>query len=271
MLQGSPLLGGAFALRATAAEHLGPLGVLIAANLCLVAHIFALNDWSNLSADLADPNKAAGVFTARGVGRAQMGVLAAGLLIVSVLLFACLGPATFFIALGIATLSALYSLPPFSWKGRPLLSSTAHVAGGFLHFLLGYSLGPAIDGRGLVIAIFFGVTFTAGHLTQELRDYDSDVRNGVRTNAAIFGKRRAFAASLTLFTLSQALLLFLALDHTIPSLLAVLVVLYPVHLRWSLQGLAEGLTYASVCRLRARYRALYAVIGAVLVAALWLE
>ena len=241
------------------------------ANVCLVAHIFVLNDWSNLTADLGDPNKTADVFTARGVGHHEMGALAVSLLLVGLLLCTLLGPTTLYIAVGIAVLSALYSLPRFNWKGRPFLGSAAHLAGGVLHFLLGYSLGTVFDRRGLVTATFFGLTFAAGHLTQEIRDHHGDVRNGIRTNAVIFGQRRTFAASLALFTLSHALLLFLALQETLPRVLAALVVLYPIHLRWSLQALAEGLSYAGICRLQARYRALYAVVGVAVVAALWLN
>jgi 4-hydroxybenzoate polyprenyltransferase len=269
VLQGSPLLGASFALGHGLAENAGRVAVLVAANVCLVAHIFALNDWSNHAADLGDPNKAAGVFTARGVGRREMGALTAGLLIVSLVLFWRLGTGTLVIALGIAALSTLYSLPPFAWKGRPLLSSAAHLVGGALHFLLGYALGAAVDRRGLLVATFFAMTFTAGHLTQELRDYDGDVRNGVRTNAVIFGKRRTFAASLALFTLSQALLVVLALQGTVPRAILLLVALSPVQLRWSAQALAAGLTYSSIRRLQARYRALYAVIGVAWIVALW--
>jgi 4-hydroxybenzoate polyprenyltransferase len=270
VLQGPPLLGAALALRHSAAEQGGALAILVVANVCLVAHIFVLNDWSNLAADLVDSNKAAGVFTVRGVGHKQMGALAASLLVVSLLLFSCLGPTTLYLALGIAALSALYSLPYFDWKGRPLLNSAAHLAGGVLHFLLGYSLGGAFDHRGLVTAAFCATTFAAGHLTQEIRDHDGDVRNAIRTNAVVFGRRRTFAASLALFTLSQALLLFLALQGTLPRALAALAVLYPVHLHWSLQALAQGLTGASIRRLQTRYRALYAVLGLALVAALCL-
>src|SRR3954467_3533442 len=269
VLQGSPLLGAAFAIRHPAVENLGPLAILIVANVCLVAHIFMLNDWSGLTTDLADPNKAAGVFTARGVGRREIGGLAAGRLAVSLLLFSRLGPIALCLALAIATLSALYSLPRFNWKGRPLLSSAAHLAGGVLHFLLGYSLGSAIDLRGLATATFFALIFAAGHLTQEIRDHQGDVRNAIRTNAVIFGQRRTFAASLALFTLAHALLLLLAFRGMIPRPLAVLVALYPLHLRWSFQTLAEGLTYASIRRLQARYRTLYAVVGLVMVTALW--
>lgn len=271
VLQGSPLLGAAFAIRHPSAENAGPLAMLIVANVCLMAHVFMLNDWSGLTDDLTDPNKAAGVFTARGVGRKEIGGLTAGLLALSFLLFSRLGPSTLGLSLAIATLSALYSLPRFNWKGRPLLNSAAHLAGGVLHFLLGYSLGNAIDGRGLAIGTFFALTFAAGHLTQEVRDHQGDVLNAIRTNAVIFGPRRTFAASLALFTLAHALLLLLALRGILPHPLAALVVLYPVQLRWSLKTLAGGLTFESIRRLQARYRTLYAIIGLAMVAALWLD
>ena len=268
VLQGSPLLGVAFAIRQPTAAHMGPLAILIVANVLLVAHIFMLNDWSGVTTDLADPNKAAGVFTARGVDRKEIGGLTALLLALSLLFFSRLGPSTLCLALAIAVLSALYSLPRFNWKGRPLLNSAAHLAGGVLHFLLGYSLGSAIDRRGLATATFFALIFAAGHLTQEIRDHQGDILNAIRTNAVAFGQRRTFAASLVLFTLAHALLLLLALQGILPRPLAVLVALYPVHLHWSLKTLAEGLNYASIRRLQARYRALYAIVGLAMVAAL---
>ena len=268
VLQGSPLLGAAFAIRHPTAADLGPLAILTIANILLVAHIFMLNDWAGLTTDLADPNKAAGVFTSRGVDRREIGSLTVLLLALSLVFFNFLGPITLGLALAIAVLSALYSLPRFNWKGRPLFSTAAHLAGGVLHFLLGYSLGNAIDRRGLATATFFAVIFAAGHLTQEIRDHQGDVLNGIRTNAAAFGKRRTFAASLVLFTLAHTLLLVLALQGTLPRPLAALVVLYPIHLGWSLKALAGGLTYAGICRLQVRYRALYAVVGLAMVAAL---
>ena len=271
VLQGSPLLGAAFAIRHPTAAHLEPLAILTVANILLVAHIFMLNDWAGLTTDLADPNKAAGVFTAQGVGRKEIGGLTALLLALSLLFFSLLGPGTLYLALAIAGLSALYSLPGFNWKGRPLLNSAAHLVGGVLHFLLGYSLGNAIDRRGLATATFFALIFAAGHLTQEIRDHQGDILNAIRTNAVVFGQRRTFAASLILFTLAHALLLLLALQGTLPRPLAALAALFPIHLRWSLKTQAEGLTYASIRRLQARYRALYAVVGLAMVAALMLR
>ncbi|MEO7274737.1 MAG: UbiA family prenyltransferase, partial [Vicinamibacterales bacterium] len=200
----------------------------------------------------------------------EMGALATGLLVASFLLFGVLGQVTLYLGVSIAALSALYSLPQFDWKARPLLNSLDHLAGGALHFLLGYSLGNGLDRRGLLVGTFFAVTFAAGHLTQEIRDYDGDAQNGTTTNAVAFGKRRTFAASVALFTLSHALLLLLALQGLLPRALAGLVVLYPLQLVWSLRASRDGLTYASISRLQTRYRALYAVVGAAVVAALWL-
>jgi 4-hydroxybenzoate polyprenyltransferase len=267
-LQGSPLLGAAYAIGRPAVHDLGPLATLMVANVLLVTHIFMLNDWSGLTSDFADPNKAARVFTARGVGRRDIGILTAGSLVVSLLVFSRLGLVALGLAVAIAALSALYSLPRFNWKGRPLLNSLAHLAGGILHFLLGYSMAQAIDGRGLATATFFALIFAAGHLTQEVRDHQGDTINAIRTNAVVFGQRRAFAASLVLFTLAQMLLLLLTLQGILPRPLSALVALFPLQLHWSFRTLREGLTFWSVSRLQTRYRVLYGVIGLAMVAAL---
>jgi 4-hydroxybenzoate polyprenyltransferase len=244
------------------------LVLLVAANICLVAHIFLTNDWSGLTTDLEDPHKVDRVFTTRGMSRNEMAGLVVVLLMLSLFLFSRLGRTPFCLALAIAALSALYSLSPFNFKGRPLLSSAVHLVGGALHFLLGYSVGSVIDGRAVAIASFFALTFAAGHLTQEVRDYQGDARSDISTNAVIFGQRRTFVASLVLFTLAHALLFCLALEGTLPRPLAALVVLYPLHLHWSLITLKDGLTYTSTCRLQARYRAIYAIIGVAMVAVL---
>jgi 4-hydroxybenzoate polyprenyltransferase len=268
VLQGPPLLGAAFAIGRPTVHDIGPLAILMLANVLLVTHIFMLNDWSGLTSDFADPNKTARVFTARGVRRRDIGVLMAGFLILSLLLFIRVGLFAFGVAVVIAALSALYSLPRFNWKGRPLLNSLTHFTGGILHFLLGCSLAGAIDGRGLATATFFALIFTAGHLTQEVRDHQGDTLNAIRTNAVVFGQRRAFAASLVLFTVAQILLLALSLQGILPRPLAALVAIFPLQVHWSLQTLREGLTYTNVSRLQTRYRVLYAVIGVAMVAAL---
>lgn len=270
-LQGPPLLGAIFSLRDPGSPDLGALATLVVGNVLLMTHVFVLNDWSGLAVDLRDPNKAAGVFTARGVAASEIRTLMTCLLVLSLLFFSWLGPTTLGLALAIATLSALYSLPQFNWKASPILNSGAHLAGGILHFLLGYSLGSVVDFRGVAVAVFFALIFAAGHLTQEIRDHGGDAINGIRTNAVVFGQRRTFAASLVLFTMAQIVFFLLALRGILPRALAAGVALYSVQLHWSRETFRDGFTYASVSRLQARYRALYAVVGLAMVAALYTQ
>lgn len=265
ILQGSPLLGALFSMgRLTVASAIA-VGLLAAGSICLVAHIFVLNDWSGMSADLRDPNRTSSVFINRGVARARIGYLWMALLALSLLLLGVLSWRTLTIAVLIAGLSALYSAPAAHIKGVPVLNSALHLAGGLLHFLLGYSVFSALDGRGIEIGCFLALVFTAGHLTHETRDSQSDRLNGIRTNAVRFGKRRSFTAGLVLFTIADVLLVVLALWGIVPLPPVVVAVLYPLHLYWSWRTMRAGLTFDSIRWLQVRYRSLYAAIGLVMV------
>jgi 4-hydroxybenzoate polyprenyltransferase len=270
VLQGSPVLGGLVAAhRVTAARGLA-VAVLAAGSSCLVAHVFALNDWAGIGADREDPHKGPAVFESQNVTRSEIGGLAMGLLALGLLLLGSLGTLTAIIGFAIAGLSALYSLPIVHAKGVPVLNSALHLVGGTLHFLLGYSVFGLIDQRGLEIGCFFGLTFAAGHLAQEVRDCDGDRASGIRTNAVAFGKRRSFVASLGVFTLADVLLVTMAVRGTVSRWFLLVVGLYPLHLYWSLQALAAGLDFGAIRRLQARYRALYAAVGlATVVGLVW--
>lgn len=270
VLQGPPILGAAFAVGRAGTVDVGPLLAVLAGNLFLMTHVFLLNDWAGLSADLADPNKSSRVFTARGAGKNEVAGVAAMLLVVSLLIFGTVGAVAIVLALAIAALSAVYSLPAINWKGRPILNSAVHLCGGVLHFLLGYCVAQPLDGRGVALGSYFALIFAAGHLAQEVRDFSGDMRNAIRTNAVAFGSKRTFVASVALFAAAHALFLVLTLRSSIPRPLALLVILFGLQLYWSVSAASEGLTYASVSRLQARYRAMYAAIGVVIVAALLL-
>jgi 4-hydroxybenzoate polyprenyltransferase len=272
VLQGTPLFGAAFGA-AFAMSHLRSSNVvslvaLVAGNLFLMTHVFMVNDWAGVRDDLADPNKASRVFTARGVATRELAVLAVGLLVASLLVFSWLGTTAVAIAVAIAALSAFYSLRPFDWKGKAGLNTATHLAGGILHFLLGYCAAHAIDRRGIAIASYFALIFAAGHLMQEVRDSDADAVNGIGTNAVTFGPRRTFIASLVLFASAHALFLLLALQKMIPRPLAATVILFPFQLQWSIETLRGRLTYQSISRLQGRYRMLYAFIGVCILVAL---
>lgn len=270
VLQGTPLLGALFAMGSGHAMSAGAMGLVLLAfaNALLVAHVFLLNDWSGVHQDLRDPARTADVFLNRGVRSHEVGWLVLALLGTSLAIFGQLGRTALAVALMIAVASALYSVPRIHWKGLPYANSLLHLVGGVLHFLLGYSIFRDLDARGVEIALFFAVIFSAGHLVQEVRDHDADLGNGIRTNAVVFGKQRTFAASFLAFTLANALLLMMALTGSVPKALAAVVATYPVHAYWALQSLRQGLSGDSVRRLQRRYRWLYAGIGVAMVASL---
>jgi len=269
LLQGSPLLGAAFALKEITVESAVSVLLLALAGFLLVAHIFTFNDWAGIASDSNDPNKSAKVFSTKGITPRGVLLLSSGLLAASLLLFALLPGRTFLVAVAIAALGLFYSHPSINAKGLPLVSSSPHLVGGTLHFLLGYSLFGGIDRRGILIAFFFALTFTAGHLNQEVRDYDGDRLNGALTNAVAFGRTAAFVAGFLGFTLAYGDLVFLAHAGLVPaSLGAVPLVLYPLHVFWSARTLRAGLSFENVSRFQSRYRMLYALIGLTMVVTL---
>jgi 4-hydroxybenzoate polyprenyltransferase len=267
VLQGSPVLGAVFALGTLSWTHALSMAALFLGSCALVAHVYLFNDLSGMRHDLNDARRTVGVFARRGIGPSTVGVLCLAFLGLSALLLSVIGPQTVLIAAAIALLSAAYSGNQFQAKGVPLLSSLCHLAGGALHFLLGYSAFSAIDPRGLAIAPFFALMFAAGHLTQEARDFEADRANGVTTNAVAFGARRAFEAGLVAFGLAHLVLVGLAAVGLVPPVLVAVLCFSPLHFHWARRSLTDGLSYDSLVLLRRRYRRLYAVLGLLILAA----
>lgn len=268
VLQGSPLLGAAFAIDRLTGARVVDLAIFAAGSFCLSAHVFALNDWSGIAADSRDTNRSSVDLMKHGIGHQGIRYLWMALLAASLLFLGIAGPRTLILGLSIAGLSALYSAPAIHMKGVPILSSALHIIGGLLHFLLGYSLFRPVDGRSLEIGCFFALAFAAGHLTHEVRDFDIDLLNGIRTNAVTFGKPVTFVAGIVLFTIADAWLFVLATDGLVPRALVVVAAWYAAHLYWSLKTLRTGLNFESIRRLQVRYRALYAIFGLVMVVTL---
>ena len=125
-----------------------------------------------------------------------------------------------------------------------------------LHFLLGYTAFHIFDLNGLALSLFFGLVFAGGHLNQEVRDYEGDLLNGIRTTAVVFGRRTTFLASLATFSAAYAVAF-----GALPRQLLWVPALWLLHLAWSLQAFRRGLGFESAVWLQRRYRLLFALIG----------
>jgi 4-hydroxybenzoate polyprenyltransferase len=266
VLQASPILGcflGGFSLNASGVIR---LGVLLTGSVALTAHVFVFNDWAGHSSDVRDPQRSTRVFAHRGISRREVARVATALLIFANVAFAAAGRRSVLLGAAIAALSVLYSCSPRFGKSTPIVASINHLLGGALHFLLGYTLSRPLDASGIMISLFFGLVFSAGHLNQEVRDYEGDLLNGIRTSAVVFGRRRAFLASLFTFTAAYAILAGLAALGILPGLLLWSIVLWPLHLAWSLRALHRGLGFETALWMQRRYRLLFALIGLAMLA-----
>ena len=260
-LQASPLLGA----------YLGGVGLgggggfrlvlLLLGSTALTASVFVFNDWADYDADARDPRRAREGPHGNGITRKQTARVALGLLALAAVALAALGLAAMLIGAGIAALGLLYSRSSIFGKTSPGGASLNHLIGGTLHFLLGYTVAHAVDMRGAVLGLVFGLVFAAGHLNQEVRDHESDRASGTGTSAVIFGRRRGFLASFCLFTAAYALIAVLAELGVLPKLLLLSAVAWLLQAAWSLQAVRRGLGFETALWMQRRYRLLFALVG----------
>lgn len=260
-LQASPILGsflGGFSLEQS---DMIRLGLLLLGSLALTAHIFVFNDWAGYSSDIRDPQRMTLVFARQGISRRQVAGVAMALLIFAMVAFTAISTLALLLGVAIAAFGLLYSCSPNFGKSAPIVGSINHLLGGALHFLLGYTFAHVLDVSGFVMSLFFGLVFAGGHLNQEVRDYDGDLLNGIRTTAVVFGCQRTFLASLCTFTAAYAIVVGLAGLGILPGILLWSPIIWLLHVAWSLRALQHGLGFETALWMQRRYRLLFALIG----------
>jgi 4-hydroxybenzoate polyprenyltransferase len=262
VLQGTPLMGALFSIGAITAANLETLAIFLIGSILLVAHVFTLNDWADIAHGLKAPDPL--------VSSLRLFWFSIFLLIASLLVFALISPGVVIFGAIVAALGFFYSHPKLNFKGTPIASSIPHLIGGVFHFLLGYVVFTPIDQRGVFIALFFALTFAAGHLNHEVRDFELDQKNNARTNAVAFGKQKTFVAGLIVFTAAYLCLFLLGWFRFIPRPLSfIAIVFYSLHLYWSLRALRRQLDPVNVDRFQTQYRSLYALIGSSMIVLLF--
>ncbi len=256
-LQASPIIGCVLGGAGVGQRDWLCLALLVVGSLLLTAHVFVFNDWAGHSSDMLDPRRAANTV----FGKDEIARVAGALLLLSMAAFMPLGWPAVLLGASIAILSFLYSHSQAFGKSTPVAASFNHLLGGMLHFLLGYTAFHDLDMGGVACSVFFGLVFAAGHLNQEVRDHEGDLLNGIRTSAVVFGCRRAFLASLVIFTAAYALLIALAAFNILPRVLLWSDLLWLLQVAWSAQALRRGLGFETAQWMQRRYRMLFAVIG----------
>lgn len=267
LLQGTPFFGIVFGLD-NWLHHYELVLMTLAGSFLITNGIFILNDITDLKHDTFATHKEGRIsyLTEFGIKKLTLIVLfncSAGLILI---FMANLESALY--ATGIMLAGLAYSLGPFRSKEIPIASSLTHLIGGVLHFLVGFSLGDSPIVNGILIGIFFGGIFMAGHFIQEIRDYETDIASGITTNAVYFGRQKTFYTSLILFLffpIYAALLTYIGIP---PTSLKMALLSIPVVLLSARLPLRDGLSRSSIMKFQKAYRITFAALGAYWVAVL---
>jgi 4-hydroxybenzoate polyprenyltransferase len=226
------------------------------------ASILAFNDWADINLDSQNSLKRHGTFVERGFRPTQMLSQALALAAAGLFIFALLSGTQVMVAFAAILLGLAYSVPIGTLRGKsiPIFSSFLHFGGTLLSFLLGALTFAPDDWRGLLIAAHPAILLTAGHLVQEVEDFEEDRLSGCRTNPVRFGRTPVFIVGAVLFGLSFWLLYWLTDSGFFPPFVKYTAALYLLYLALAAQAYRAGLTRASTRRLRDRYRVLFAVV-----------
>jgi 4-hydroxybenzoate polyprenyltransferase len=130
-------------------------------------------------------------------------------------------------------------------------------------FLLGASPFRPLTSSLIIPALYFAILFEAGHLNHEVKDFEADQGNELRTNAVVFGKKRVFVASSLLFLLSYPLFYgMVAAGHVGAYAVPLSLFLLLLHMLSFIQTLRAGISRQAVLRYRKAYRTIYFVLWA---------
>jgi 4-hydroxybenzoate polyprenyltransferase len=228
----------------------------------VMASIFAMNDWADIDLDSRNTLKHQNTFLESGINSKQMLALAFWLAVGGIISFAALSPIHVWTALGAIIFGLAYSVPVRGMRGKstPILSSLLHFGGTLLSFLLGALTFAPADSRGLLVAFYPAVLITAGHLVQEVEDYEQDRLAQCQTNAVRFGRKPVFILATLLFGVSFLLLYWLVEEGFFPGVIKYTGVLYLACAVLVMQAYHKGLTRNNVQYLRHQYRILFALV-----------
>jgi 4-hydroxybenzoate polyprenyltransferase len=135
---------------------------------------------------------------------------------------------TAFLLMFLALLSSVaYSLPPLRIR-RKIWSPLVIGWGSSLSFLVGYFMGTplvhlSLPKDVLLFAVVIFIAFSLGPLTKDLKDYEGDRQNGVKTLFTVFGKQKAKKIVAVLLWISLLVPLFIfhtSFDYLILGALA---------------------------------------------------
>lgn len=268
MMVGFPLIGLLIGLRDWESAGLLVFKFFIA-TYPLVTYVYCLNSLGGLEHDRHNARLRDNPVVSGKISLTELKWLIYGGAFFSGLLYFLWFPSCVVLWLLIMGNWTLYSHPRIYAKARPYAGTILHFTGGILQFMLGYVVVRSWDLSGILIAVYFALTFAAGHLNHEVKDHDADKEADLRTNAIVFGPERVFSFAFNMFTFAFAYLLTLSVGgvlswrYSLPYL-----VVYPFHYYLHRQA-TTGEWSGYDKKYQMQYRFLFVFAGVFLVLLKW--
>jgi lycopene elongase/hydratase (dihydrobisanhydrobacterioruberin-forming) len=255
-----PIMGAIFSLNNISMESMALTGCFSILSILFLIQVFMYNDISDAVRNPKEPS--------RRIRHALKGGMISekSARIICIILFLLSLSGYAFISMKIAVFvflieifTFLYSNPVIKLKGVPLLSLLVLFLCGFLYFLSGWLLFQPVNKVGILIGIYFALVLSAGHLSNEIDDLDSDREARILTNAIFFNEKNAFLAGIVLFIISSVLFVYIAfniMDGIMYIYLSVIMLL--TWLIFFIYYIISGNSF-SIKTFRRMYRILYAM------------
>jgi len=109
----------------------------------------------------------------------------------------------------------LYYLKPIRLKATILLGTLIHFICGILHFQMGYGYAQPMDEHSILIASYYGMLLSMGHMNHELLDFENDQVSATKTTAIRIGRQNVSKLRSLIAVISFAYLFILYFRQTL--------------------------------------------------------
>jgi len=116
---------------------------------------------------------------------------------------------SFSLTIVITFLWILYSHPVFGLKQKAIYGTLIHFVGQILHFVMAWVIFKDFSTDALLIATFFAIAFSSGHLLHEIIDYDADKNSGFMTSPILFGIKKTSTFLVIILAINSFLICYL--------------------------------------------------------------
>ena len=108
-----------------------------------------------------------------------------------------------------------YSHPSYGLKQKAIWGTLIHFFAQILHFIMAWIIFTDFIPESILIALFFSIAFSSGHILHEIIDYEADKDSGFKTSPVVFGIRNTSFVLVFILLINSSLICYLLISDII--------------------------------------------------------